>query len=95
MNHHTLTDVEAAKATHNMAIGSFLQVMHLPGMTVGRMRKHMSHAGFYGCWPDWTIIDHGRLTLVKSQKWLRYLFALEAEKTPQTSPIEAARTDDC
>ena len=62
----------------NKAVRSFLTVYGPPGLTVGRMKLHMTMSGFTS-WPAWvdTEPDGAHLTKAGAQLWIRHLFALE------------------
>jgi hypothetical protein len=73
----------------NKAVRSFLMLYGQPGLTVGKMKKHMTMSGFKA-WPAWVETEpHGaHLTKAGAQLWIRHLFALEATPHAQPSPVQ-------
>jgi hypothetical protein len=74
----------------NKAVRSFLMLYGQPGLTVGKMKKHMTMSGFKA-WPAWVETEpHGaHLTKAGAQLWIRHLFALEATPhAPQPVPVK-------
>lgn len=68
----------------NKAVRALLMLYGEPGLTVGKMKKHLSMSGFK-MWPAWVEQEHewAHLTKAGAQLWIRHLFALEA--TPPTA----------
>ena len=62
----------------NRAVRAFLMIYGTPGLTIGKMRTHMTMSG-HPHWPDWAedSLEHAHLTKGGAQHWLRHLFALE------------------
>jgi hypothetical protein len=71
----------------NKAVRSFLMLYGQPGLTVGKMKKHMAMSDFKS-WPTWVETEpHGaHLTKAGAQLWIRHLFALEATPHAQPAP---------
>jgi hypothetical protein len=71
--------VEVDAEGENMAVRSFLMLYGQPGLTVGKMKKHMDMSG-HSCCPAWvyTEPDGAHLTKAGAQLWIRHLFALES-----------------
>ena len=75
----------------NQAVRCFLMLHGERGVTVEKMKMHMSLCG-YPLWPEWveTPDAQGHLTKAGAQDWLRHLFGLEsphnAEITSRSAP---------
>ena len=85
--------VEVDAEGENMAVRSFLMLYGQPGLTVGKMKKHMDMSG-HSCCPVWVYAepDGAHLTKAGAQLWIRHLFALEATQ-PAAQPAPVPLTD--
>jgi hypothetical protein len=82
--------VEVDAEGENMAVRSFLMLYGQPGLTVGKMKKHMDMSG-HSCCPVWVYAepDGAHLTKAGAQLWIRHLFALEAtQPAAQPAPVQ-------
>ncbi len=61
----------------NKAVRCFLMLYGSKGLTVGKMRQHMTRCG-YPLWPDVVADTHedAHLTKAEAQTWIRHLLAL-------------------
>ena len=76
----------------NKAVRALLMLYGDPGLTVGKMKKHLSMSGFK-MWPAWVEQEHGwaHLTKAGAQLWIRHLFALEATPPAAQSAVALTR----
>jgi len=67
----------------NKAVRCFLMLYGSKGLTVGKMRQHMTRCG-YPLWPDVVADTHedAHLTKAEAQTWIRHLLALEQPQEP-------------